>query len=79
MRIADEIGFEKVEEKIKPYFKELKTPLKQFPSELLGSMELSVNGLHEVYAQFIKEECKKIKQVNVNNRKVFFLLFLILT
>lgn len=61
VRIADEIGFEKVEEKIKPYFKELKTPLKQFPSELLGSMELSVNGLREVYAQFIKEECKKIK------------------
>jgi penicillin-binding protein 1B len=61
IRLADEIGFDKVEEKLKPYFKNLKTPLKQYPSELLGSMELSVSELRDVYAQFLKEECRKIK------------------
>ncbi|MFA6237166.1 MAG: transglycosylase domain-containing protein [Bacteriovorax sp.] len=61
IRIADEIGFEKVEEKLKPYFKSLKSPLKEFPSELLGSMELSVSELRDVYAVFFKEECRKIK------------------
>lgn len=61
VRIADEIGFEKIEEKLKPYFKTLKTPLKEYPSELLGSMELSVGELRDVYSAFIKDECKKIK------------------
>ena len=61
IRIADEIGFDKIEEKLKPYFKNLKTPLKEFPSELLGSMELSVSELRDIYLQFIKEECRKIK------------------
>ena len=61
IHLADEIGFEKVEEKLKPYFKSLKTPLREFPSELLGSMELSVSELRDIYAAFIKDECIKIK------------------
>ena len=61
IRIADEIGFEKIEEKLKPYFKELKSPLKEYPSQLLGSMELSVGELRDVYSAFIKDECKKVK------------------
>jgi penicillin-binding protein 1B len=61
IRIADEIGFEKVEEKLKPYFKSLKIPLKEYPSELLGSMELSVSELRDTYIAFIKDECRKIK------------------
>ncbi len=61
IRIADEIGFDKIEEKVKPYFKDLKTPLKEYPSQLLGSMELSVSELRDVYSQFLKTECGKIK------------------
>ncbi len=61
IRIANEIGFEKIEEKLKPYFSSLKTPLKEFPSELLGGMELSVSELRSIYAQFLKNECKKLK------------------
>lgn len=61
IRLGEEIGFEKVEEKLKPYFPLLKSPLKEYPSELLGSMELSVSELRDVYAAFIKNECKKIK------------------
>lgn len=61
IRIADEIGFDKVEEKLRPYFTSLKSPLKEYPSELLGSMELSVSELRDVYGQFLKDECKKLK------------------
>jgi penicillin-binding protein 1B len=61
IRIADEIGFEKLEEKLLPYFKTLKRPLGEYPSELLGSMEMSVNELRDTYVSFIKNECKKIK------------------
>lgn len=61
IRLASELGFVQVEEKMKPYFKNLKTPLEQFPSELLGSMELSVGELRDVYALFVKNECQKIK------------------
>ncbi len=61
IRIASELGFSQVEEKLKPYFPELKTPLDQYPSELLGSMELSMSELRDVYANFIKTECGKIK------------------
>jgi penicillin-binding protein 1B len=60
--LANDIGFDKIEEKLKPYFKELKVPLKEYPSELLGSMELSVSDLRDVYSVFIKDECKKIKE-----------------
>ncbi|MDO9182086.1 MAG: transglycosylase domain-containing protein, partial [Bacteriovorax sp.] len=61
IRIADEIGFDKIEEKLSPYFKTLKSPLKEYPSELLGSMELSVSELRDIYSAFIKDECLKIK------------------
>jgi penicillin-binding protein 1B len=61
IRIADEIGFDKIEEKLTPYFKTLKSPLKEYPSELLGSMEMSVGELRDTYLAFLKEECRKIK------------------
>lgn len=61
IRVASELGFPTVEEKLKPYFPELKTPLDQYPSELLGSMELSMSELRDVYVNFIRTECGKIK------------------
>jgi len=61
IRLASDIGFDQVETKVKPYFKNLKTPLREYPSELLGAMELSVGELRDVYSQFLKDECRKIK------------------
>jgi penicillin-binding protein 1B len=75
IRIADEIGFEKIEEKLKPYFKTLKSPLREYPSELLGSMELSVSELRDVYSAFVKDECKKIKSgLREQDQSVLFAL-----
>lgn len=61
VRLADELGFPLVEEKLKVFFPKLKSPLAEFPSELLGSMELSVSQLRDVYLNFLKAECAKIK------------------
>jgi len=61
IHVAQEIGFPQVEEKLKVYFPKLKSPLAQYPSELLGSMELSVDELRASYTHFIKTECAKIK------------------
>jgi penicillin-binding protein 1B len=60
IRLADEVGFDLMEERLKPYFKKLKTPLKEFPSELLGSTEMTLAELRESYSLFISDECKKI-------------------
>jgi penicillin-binding protein 1B len=62
IRVASEIGFDQIEEKLKFYFPKIKSPLAQYPSELLGGMELSVNELRDSYVHFIKTECGKIKR-----------------
>ena len=61
IRVASELGFPVMEERLKVYFPDLKTPLEQYPSELLGGMELSMSELRDVYANFIRTECGKIK------------------
>ncbi len=61
IRVATELGLPVMEEKMKNYFPDLKTPLEEYPSELLGSMELSMSELRDVYVNFIKTECAKIR------------------
>jgi penicillin-binding protein 1B len=61
VRVADELGFPVIEDKMKFYFPDLKTPLGDYPSELLGSMELSMSELRDIYVKFIRTECGKIK------------------
>jgi len=61
IRVASELGFSEIESRLKFYFPELKSPLEEYPSELLGGMELSLTELKETYAKFIKAECGKIK------------------
>jgi penicillin-binding protein 1B len=61
IRIASELSFQAVEENLKKYIPELKTPLSEYPSELLGSMELSMSELRDIYVNFIRTECGKIK------------------
>lgn len=61
IRVASELGFPVVEERLKFFFPDLKSPLDQYPSELLGSMELSMSELRDIYVKFIRTECGKIK------------------
>jgi penicillin-binding protein 1B len=66
IRLANEIGFDKIELPLKSFFPKLKSPLGDYPSELLGSVELSVFELKDSYLNFIKSECAKIKSGSRN-------------
>lgn len=61
IRLASEIGFEKIEVPLKEMMPKLKTPLAEFPSQLLGSIELSMYDLKDSYVKFIQAECNKIR------------------
>lgn len=60
IRVAEELGFDKVEAGLESYIPRLKSPLSEFPAQLLGSVELSVSELKEVFSKLIKNECAKI-------------------
>jgi penicillin-binding protein 1B len=61
IHLASELGFENIEVPLKAFMPKLKSPLKDYPAELLGSTELSVYELKEAYSNFIRTECNKIK------------------
>lgn len=62
IRLAEEIGFDVVEPNLKNFLPSMPVPLKEYPSTLLGSIELSMFDLKDTYSKFISEECKKIKE-----------------
>jgi penicillin-binding protein 1B len=62
IRLAEEIGFDLIEPSLKNYLPSMPIPLKEYPSTLLGSIELSMFDLKDSYSKFIVEECKKIKE-----------------
>ncbi|MEH0860134.1 transglycosylase domain-containing protein [Halobacteriovorax sp. DPLXC-1] len=63
VRLARDIGFEKVEEDLKSRIADIKTPLSEYPAQLLGAVELSVHELHQVYRDFLEKECEQGSQV----------------
>ncbi len=66
IRISKELGFDLIEQKLKPQIPSLLSPLSEFPAQLLGSLELSVMGLYQLYKDFILKECSLIKKTNKN-------------
>jgi penicillin-binding protein 1B len=59
INLAEEYGWEKLEEKLSFLKPELKTPLKEYPAQLLGAIELSLAKLFDVYRQFFVNQCEK--------------------
>lgn len=57
IKAVEKVGFDKVEEKLKGYVPRLLVPLSEYPAQLLGAVEISLNELIEVYAKFIIEQC----------------------
>jgi penicillin-binding protein 1B len=62
IRVAQELGFENIETNLKDYLPELKTPLKEYPSQLLGAFEISLKQMSDTYSMFIKEECGRVRK-----------------
>ncbi|MBL7664111.1 MAG: transglycosylase domain-containing protein [Bacteriovoracaceae bacterium] len=60
IRLAQSVGFDKIENEALLYLPELKTPLSEYPSQMLGSVEMSVKSVSDTYQQYIQNECSKI-------------------
>lgn len=58
VRKVFEHGIEKVESELKKLIPELELPLKEFPAQLLGTIELTPKRLLEIYSVFIKQACE---------------------
>ncbi|WP_164848251.1 transglycosylase domain-containing protein [Halobacteriovorax sp. HLS] len=61
IRLAEENDFQKLEESSLAYLPTLKTPLAQYPGQLLGAIELSTFELFEVYKSLFNKECELVK------------------
>ena len=58
IRLAQAQGFDVIEEKLKMTFPRLLTPLSEYPSQLLGALELSVDEVFEAYKSFFDRDCQ---------------------
>lgn len=65
IRIASEIGFEKLEPVLKERIERLKTPLGEYPAQLLGAIELSMEEVFKIYLKFIQDKCGEIKEKKI--------------
>lgn len=64
LRLAQSLGFEEIEKVLEVKIPRLKKPLAEFPAQLLGSIELSLNELYLIYQEFFKENCLEAEEVN---------------
>lgn len=75
IHLAEKYGFEKLEEDLIKILPTLKKPLREFPSQLLGSIELSLTDLSDSFEKFIREECEDIYLANkTEDQSVLFKL-----
>jgi penicillin-binding protein 1B len=58
VRVAHSIGFSFLENYLLQYIPNLKTPLEEFPSQILGSIEMSIKEIAEVFEEFMQKECQ---------------------
>jgi len=68
IRLADEMGFKKLEGELTTFIPTLQLPLAQYPAQLLGSIELTLPQVIEGYEKFIHEECDDLLQEKINDK-----------
>jgi penicillin-binding protein 1B len=62
IRTANDIGFEKLEERLISYFPNLLVPLGEYPAQLLGAIELSMTDVANAYLKYIEKSCLNVKE-----------------
>lgn len=60
IRVASEVGFEELEKNLEQKIPGMKKPLAQYPAQLLGSLEMSLEEVFITYSKFIRSKCEKI-------------------
>ncbi len=58
IRVANEVGMDIIEKDLLSIMPSLKLPMSEYPAQLLGAIELSVNDLLLIYKKFIKDACR---------------------
>lgn len=62
VRATREYGFDKIEIGLSKIISNLHTPLSEYPAQLLGSVEMSIDELGKAYQGFIEKSCAEIKR-----------------
>ncbi len=57
IKLSNEYGFENLEKGLDYYIPQMKKPLGEYPSQILGAIELSVKEISNIYHKFIQKEC----------------------
>ena len=57
IRLAEELGWDAIEKWLLDYVPNLIVPLNQYPSQLLGAIELSFSNVAFAFDKFIQDEC----------------------
>jgi penicillin-binding protein 1B len=65
IRQSVELGLSNMQAPLRYYLRGLKTPLEQFPAQLLGAYELSLDQLFNHYKRFIFKECEQNDEDNI--------------
>lgn len=61
IRAVSEVGFSEVEQIVENYIPRLKKPLSEYPAQLLGAVDLSLDEVVTNYRKFILNKCDEIK------------------
>ena len=62
IRVANDIGFEKLEKNLITKIPRLKKPLGEYPAQLLGATELSMSEGMKIYSDFVQSKCLEINE-----------------
>lgn len=57
IKLAEQYGFDVIEEEMKAYFGHLQTPLAEYPAQLLGAIECTPSELFSAYQKFVSRAC----------------------
>ena len=66
IRASKEVGFDALEKRLLDYFPNMLTPLKEYPAQLLGAIELSLSEVGEAYLKFFKRQCESFENGTSN-------------
>ena len=62
IKISNDIGFDIIEKELVTYVPHLISPLAEYPSQLLGAVEMSLKEIFFAYSKFISEQCKIVAE-----------------
>ena len=60
LRAIKDFGFDKLETKLSNQIQSLKKPLREYPAQLLGAVELTTKDVALLYRNFLSNSCKNI-------------------